>query len=156
MEIRVVVKKKFKESKYELFEWLQCLDDCLFHKVVRNNIVEDIHDPRSGDTVVVFVFESGEPKGFAYACMYGHNMFIRYISCQEKRCGYGTVLLGALEDFATSNGIRRIELISTVSSREFYLKKSYVYGVAESAFRRSLRVARNDDPYKLIPFEKSL
>lgn len=154
MKTCVITKNQFKESKYSLFEWMQCLDTCLFHKAVRNNIVEDLHES-CGDTVVVFVFDAyDEPMGFAYASVCQDQMFIRYISCKEKSKGYGSALVRELESFAVSKNIHHIELISTITSKPFYLKHGYVYGSVDSIFRRSLRIAQKDDPYKLIPFVK--
>lgn len=154
MKTRVITKKQFEASKYSLFEWMQCLDTCLFHAAVRNNIVEDLHES-CGDAVVIFVFDArDEPMGFAYASVCQDQMFVRYISCKTRFQGYGSALVRELESFAVSRNIRHIELISTVSSKSFYLKHGYVYGSVESIFRRSLRIARKDEPHKLIPFIK--
>lgn len=157
MKTLVIPKSRFKETKFSLFEWMQCLDSCLYHTVVRNNIVENLHDPGGDMTVAAFVFDArNEPMGFAYADLCRHHMDIRYVSCKEKLKGYGTALLRALESFARSRGLRHVELVSTPESKQFYLKHRYVFGSANSVCRRSLRLARKKDPFKLIPFEKCI
>jgi hypothetical protein len=155
MKTLVIPKSRFKETKYSLFEWMQCLDSCLYHTVVRNNIVENLHDPGGDMTVAAFVFDArDEPMGFAYAEVRRDQMCIRYISCKEKLKGYGSALLRALESFARSRGLRHVELISTSGSKQFYVKHHYAFGSMNSFCRRSLRLARNNDPFKLIPFVK--
>lgn len=151
-----IPKSRFKSSEYELFEWLQCLDTCTYQNPVRNSIVQDIHDSL-GDSLAVFVFDNKrEPAGFAYAGITGNEMFIEYISCKEKRQGHGSALVHTLEQFARSCGIRKVDLVSTVGAKGFYETHGYVFGPVESKHRKSLRIARMQDPDKLLPFVKYL
>lgn len=155
----VIPKDRFTSSKYLIFEWLQCLDTCLFQKHVRNSIVEDLHTHDGEMSVAAFVFDvKGEPAGFAYGYIddEGGSLFIRYISCKLQRHGYGSALVKALEQYAHRQGLGKIELSSTSGAKGFYERRGYLFGEMNSLYRRSLRLARNDTPGLLIPFVKFL
>ena len=153
LETRVIPKHRFGESKDLLFAWLRRLDMCTYQNPVWNGVSSDIRESW-GDSVIAFVFDGGEPMGFAYANLFENVMFVNYVSCKVRRKGYGSMLMNALEQFARVQGIWRIELTSAVSAQGFYTTHGYIFGSLDSLYRKSLRIARRLDPDTLVPFVK--